>query len=165
MSSTGISGSACVTRCSDTAACAPKLDDSANGPGRFSSAQRTRVAASTEASQSLMRLAASASAANSRGVSVRRGAPASDTGAVLIRRLRARRIRSRARLRLEHVRAPQEIAEAFVRVPLRRVTRDELIERGDDGRSRRCCRDTARSAASRRHRRRGAACSGRERGR
>ena len=70
-------GACWVTRCSDTAACAPKLDDSANGPGRFSSDQRTRVAASTEASHSLMRAAAAASCANSAGVNASRGASAS----------------------------------------------------------------------------------------
>ena len=34
-----------VTMCSDTAACAPKLDDSACSPGRFATAQRTRSSA------------------------------------------------------------------------------------------------------------------------
>ena len=36
---------ACVTMCSDTAACAPKLDDNACLPGRFSSAHATRSSA------------------------------------------------------------------------------------------------------------------------
>ena len=58
------------------------LDDSANGPGRLASDQRTRVAASTEPNHSLMRCAASASCENSAALNARRGAPSSASGSV-----------------------------------------------------------------------------------
>src|SRR3954464_11912971 len=77
---TGIVGSARVTRWSDTAACAPKLDDNACGPGRLVSPQRTRVSASTDASQSLTWAASASSVANWRAETSMRGASAGNGG-------------------------------------------------------------------------------------
>src|SRR6185503_11785159 len=132
MTMTGIAGSCSATRCSDTAACAPKLDDNANGPGRLASDQRTRVSASTDASQSLSAPCASASAANCAGVCVRRGASARSSTFTTGRLATASSIS--VRLRLELVDAPQEIAEALVRLAGPGVPAEQLVEQRHDGR-------------------------------
>src|SRR5688500_9514462 len=124
-----MSGCCAATKCRDTAACAPKLEDSAKGPGRVSSAQRTRVAASTLSSHWLMAAAAALSWANSAGVSDSCGAP-SRAASLLSRMVRAEVLMASI---LELAHAPQEITKSFVLMPFRGIPADERIQRGDDG--------------------------------